>query len=135
MLPVLLNGEGHGPDTNGSSWRSRFTFLSSPAYGVICLSNFLFFMVLGVPFTFGPDLLLKRGLCTPDLSSYMITCIGLANMAGQIGVGGFADLPWVDSSVVTGVAMVVSGASVAVLPVCATYVQACRLCFLSVFGP
>ena len=103
--------------------------MSSPAYGVICLSNFLFFMVLGVPFTFGPDLLLKRGLCSPDLSSYMITCIGLANMAGQIGVGGFADLPWVDSSVVTGVAMVVSGASVAVLPVCATYVQACQALF------
>ena len=66
----------------------------------------------------------QRGLCTDDeTSSYMITCIGLANMLGQIMVGAFADLPWVNSSVVTGCAMMISGLSVSLLPTCQTYVQ------------
>ena len=58
-----------------------------------------------------------------ETSSYMITCMGLANMLGQIGVGALADLPWVNSSVVSGLAMIVSGLSVSLMPNCHTYVQ------------
>ena len=89
-----------------------------------------------VPFAFGPDLLLKKGLCLDEeTSSYMITCMGLANMLGQIGVGALADLPWVNSSVVSGLAMIVSGLSVSLMPNCQTYVQVIQsllhfLCFL-----
>jgi len=123
-LPPLSEDSLECVEDKKTVWMKKLSFLFSPAYAVTCLANFLFFMVLGVPFAFGPDLLLKKGLCLDEeTSSYMITCMGLANMLGQIGVGALADLPWVNSSVVSGLAMIVSGLSVSLMPNCQTYVQ------------
>ena len=123
MVQWTRNNHCQGGNADWISWSTRFKFLLNPAYALVCLSNFLFFMVLGVPFTFGPDLLVKNGY-EPEAASYMITCIGMANMLGQILVGAFVDLPWVNSSVVTSAAMLICGLAMTVLPTCQTYIQA-----------
>ena len=79
--------------------------------------------MISLPFTFGPDLMLKKQFCCEEQASYLIASIGLSNMAGQVAVGAFVDLPWVSASLATGVSMLGSGLSVLMYPLCQNYGQ------------
>ena len=120
VLEVLKSSEN---PIEAAAAAPKSSFIKNPAYLTYCICNFACFLMISLPFTFGPDLMLKKQFCSEEQASYLIASIGLSNMVGQVAVGAFVDLPWVSASLVTGVSMLGSGLAVLMYPLCQNYGQ------------
>ena len=95
-----------------------------PRLVLFLFSNIPSSLIVALPFNFVPDMLVSKGICEVTSANYIITSIGLSNMAGQILIGALVDLPWVNSTLVFCVSMACCSATIVIYPFCETYIQA-----------
>lgn len=89
-------------------------------YSLFCLSNFLLYMSVDVPYVHLPDHVSEKGAATGDQVSWLISIIGIFNTLGIVFVGYIGDKPWLDASFVYTLFIVLSGLAMGAIPLCGT---------------
>lgn len=99
----------------------NFKLLKDPLFFLIGVSNFFGMMGFYTPFVYLPNMAAQYEDISVDDASFLISVIGISNTLGRVLSGWISDLPWVNSLVVTNVALVLSALSVFLFPFCASY--------------
>lgn len=87
----------------------------------LCISNILVFMGLGIPFAFGPDMMVQKHIMSKENGSNLITPIGLTSMIVMPLIGSLIDNgPRLDPIMVTAFSLVSAGFSMILFTVCKT---------------
>ena len=87
----------------------------------LCISNILVFMGLGIPFAFGPDMMVQKQIMSKENGSNLITPIGLTSMIVMPLIGSLIDNgPRLDPIMVTALSLVSAGFSMILFTVCKT---------------
>ncbi|XP_054715516.1 monocarboxylate transporter 14-like [Uloborus diversus] len=97
-----------------------FSNFKNVAYTVFCISNFLLYACVDVPYVYIPDQSITRGT-DMNSASLLISILGVLNCLGVVIVGYIGDKPWIDSSLLYSGFIVLSGFSLILLPVIAEY--------------
>lgn len=98
----------------------NFALLKNKLFLLICLSNVLGMLGFYTPFVYLPNMAVLRGIPVED-ANFLISIIGISNTVGRVLAGWISDFKWVNSQVVTILAILLSGVSVFVLPFCNSY--------------
>uniref|UniRef100_A0A0K2UYI8 Major facilitator superfamily (MFS) profile domain-containing protein n=1 Tax=Lepeophtheirus salmonis TaxID=72036 RepID=A0A0K2UYI8_LEPSM len=98
----------------------NYHLLSNPRFLFICMSNVFAMLGFYVPFVFLPDMAVSRGV-ERESANILISIIGISNTFGRVLAGWFSDFEFVNSLVVTNIALFLSGISVLLLPVFNSY--------------
>nr|XP_027197346.1 uncharacterized protein LOC113791732 [Dermatophagoides pteronyssinus] len=85
-------------------------------YSIFCLSNFLLYVCIDVPYVYIPDQVITSGASDKDHASQYISIIGIFNIFGVIFVGYIGDKPWLDASFIYAILVSISGLMMAALP-------------------
>ncbi|UYV69590.1 hypothetical protein LAZ67_6004035 [Cordylochernes scorpioides] len=89
-------------------------------YSLFCISNFLLYAFVDVPYVYLPDSAVSIGV-DKDMASYVISVLGFLNTAGVVIVGYVGDKPWVSSTLLYSGFMVLSGVSMGLVPLARDY--------------
>ena len=87
---------------------------------LIGLSNVFGMLGFYTPFVYLPDMAAIRGVEIND-ANFLISIIGISNTVGRVAAGWISDFEWVNSLLVTNLAIFFSGVCVFVLPWCQSY--------------
>ncbi|XP_071165070.1 monocarboxylate transporter 12-B-like isoform X2 [Mytilus edulis] len=82
---------------------------------IFLLSNFFIMLGMNAPYIYLPDRSQEKGVSKSE-SAIFISVIGIANMAGRIVVGWFADRKWVNRLLLYGTSMVICGTATIINP-------------------
>lgn len=91
--------------------------LKNKLFLLIGISNILGMLGFYAPFVYLPNMAESRGIARED-ANFLISLIGVSNTLGRVAAGWFSDFEWVNSLVVTNLAIFLSGVSVFALPFC-----------------
>lgn len=97
------------------------TIFRSIHYTLFCMSNFLLYACVDVPYVYLPDNAITHNV-EEESASFLISILGILNMIGVVMVGYGGDKKWIDSSFLYSAFISVSGLSIAVIPWVKTYV-------------
>ncbi|XP_015914462.1 monocarboxylate transporter 12 [Parasteatoda tepidariorum] len=97
-----------------------FTNFKNIGYTIFCLSNFFLYACVDVPYVYIPDHAVNSGTDMND-ASYLISILGVLNCLGVVTVGYIGDKPWIDSTLLYSGFILLSGLSLALLPIVANY--------------
>ncbi|QQP51764.1 Uncharacterized protein FKW44_013210 [Caligus rogercresseyi] len=98
----------------------NFHLLSNPRFLLIGLSNVFGMLGFYAPFVYLPDMAVSRGI-ERNNANFLLSIIGISNTFGRVIAGWFSDFEFVNSLVVTNIALFLSGISVFLLPVFSSY--------------
>ncbi|CAB4055969.1 unnamed protein product [Lepeophtheirus salmonis] len=82
----------------------NYHLLSNPRFLFICMSNVFAMLGFYVPFVFLPDMAVSRGV-ERESANILISIIGISNTFGRVLAGWFSDFEFVNSLVVTNIAL------------------------------
>ncbi|KAH9516555.1 hypothetical protein DERF_007290 [Dermatophagoides farinae] len=85
-------------------------------YSIFCLSNFLLYVCIDVPYVYIPDQVITSGASDKDGASQYISIIGVFNTFGVVFVGYIGDKPWLDASFIYSILVSISGLVMAAIP-------------------
>lgn len=115
------------------------TFKNIP-YTIFCISNFLLYVCIDIPYVYIPDQATTAGSFDQDGASLLISIIGVFNtlgvvcdsafiifychvltlmiflLCGQVFIGYIGDKPWLDATMIYAFFVTLSGISIAALP-------------------
>lgn len=116
------------------------TFKNIP-YTIFCLSNFLLYACIDIPYVYLPDQAITSGSFDKEGSSLLISVIGVFNTLGvvrnfvivdqligffklffQVFIGYIGDKPWLDASMIYAFFILFSGISLAAIPLTTNYI-------------
>ena len=90
----------------------KFSLFKNPSFVLFCISNVMLFMALNIPFSYGPDMMVQRGIVSEEKGSNFNMAIGFTSMVSMPAVGILADFgPKLNPLVVTFMSMVSAGLS------------------------
>jgi len=127
----LLDSEDSKPIWDTLKEMINFTLLSNPIFMLVGLSNIFGMIGFYVPFVYLPNMAVLKGIALED-ANFLISIIGISNTIGRVLSGWFSDFSWVDSLLVTNIAILLSGITTFVLPFCTSY--AAFTCMALAFG-
>ena len=116
----LLEPEGAQPIWNALKEMVNLTLLVNPIFLLVGISNVFGMLGFYVPFVYLPNMAVLRGVSVEN-ANFLLSIIGISNTIGRVISGWFSDFSWVDSLLVTNLAILFSGISTLVLPFCTTY--------------
>ncbi|XP_013774953.1 uncharacterized protein LOC106459835 [Limulus polyphemus] len=96
------------------------TIFRSIHYTLFCLSNFLLYACVDIPYVYLPDNAITHDV-EEESASFLISILGILNMVGVVMVGYGGDKKWIDSSFLYSAFISVSGLTIAVIPWVKTY--------------
>ncbi|TRY63483.1 hypothetical protein TCAL_06855 [Tigriopus californicus] len=96
--------------------------LGNKMFLLIGISNVFGMLGFYTPFVYLPNMANLRGVEIDD-ANFLISIIGISNTLGRVFSGWMSDFSWVNPFVVTNVAVLCSGISVFVLPLCQGYIS------------
>jgi len=99
----------------------NFSLLKDPLFLLVGISNVFGMMGFYTPFVYLPDMAEQYEGITKDSASFLISVIGISNTLGRVVSGWLSDFPWVNSLVVTNMAIILSAVSVFLFPFCTSY--------------
>ncbi|GFY71356.1 monocarboxylate transporter 14 [Trichonephila inaurata madagascariensis] len=97
-----------------------FSNFKNVGYTLFCISNFLLYACVDVPYVYIPDLAISSGT-DKESASLLISILGVLNCLGVVIVGYIGDKPWIDSSLLYSGFILISGVSLALVPVIVHY--------------
>ncbi|KPL97883.1 Monocarboxylate transporter-like protein 1 [Sarcoptes scabiei] len=112
-------------DKSSSFWQSfkeilfdliDFSNFKSLRYSIFCLSNFLLYACIDVPYVYIPDQVITSGASDKEGASKYISIIGVFNTIGVVFVGYIGDKPWLDASFVYAILISISGLVMVTIP-------------------
>jgi len=117
---ILLESESSGI-LAGLKEMMDFTLLKDPLFLLVGISNVFGMMGFYTPFVYLPSMAAqKEGISVED-ASFLISLIGVSNTLGRVASGWLSDFPWVNSLVVTNIAIILSAVTIFLFPLCTTY--------------
>ena len=103
----------------------RSSLLQDPSFLGLCISNFLVFMALGIPFAFGPDMMVQKRIMSEENGSNLITPMGITSMIVMPLNGMLIDNgPKFNPILVTALSLMSAGLSMITFIVCKTELEA-----------
>ncbi|KAG8191847.1 hypothetical protein JTE90_022835 [Oedothorax gibbosus] len=103
-----------------------FSNFKNIGYTIFCLSNFILYACVDVPYVYIPDHATTTGT-DKESASLLISVLGVLNCLGVVIVGYIGDKPWIDSSLLYSGFIVFSGVSLIFLPVVVHYYMTATL--------
>ncbi|KFM73267.1 Monocarboxylate transporter 9, partial [Stegodyphus mimosarum] len=97
-----------------------FTIFRNVGYTLFCISNFLLYACVDVPYVYIPDHAHSSGT-DMESASFLISILGVLNCLGVVIVGFIGDKPWIDSSLLYSGFILISGFSLVLLPLTINY--------------
>ncbi|XP_035213357.1 monocarboxylate transporter 9-like isoform X1 [Stegodyphus dumicola] len=97
-----------------------FTIFKNVGYTLFCISNFLLYACVDVPYVYIPDHAHSSGT-DMESASFLISILGVLNCLGVVIVGFIGDKPWIDSSLLYSGFILISGVSLVLLPLTINY--------------
>ena len=90
----------------------KLSLFKNPSFVLFCISNVMLFMALNIPFSYGPDMMVQRGIVSEEKGSNFNMAIGFTSMVSMPTVGILVDFgPKLNPFVVTFMSMVSAGLS------------------------
>ena len=103
----------------------KMSVLKNHFFVGICFSNILVFMGLGIPFAFGPDMMVQKRIMSKENGSNLITPIGITSMIVMPLIGLLIDNgPKLNPILVTALSLMSAGLSMITILFCNTEVEA-----------
>ncbi|KAJ6216162.1 hypothetical protein RDWZM_007319 [Blomia tropicalis] len=93
------------------------SFKSTP-YTIFCLSNFLLYVCIDIPYVYLVDQAITSGTFDKETASLLISIIGVFNTIGVVIIGYIGDKPWLDANMVYAFFITLCGISFAAIPLC-----------------
>ena len=91
----------------------------------LCVSNILVFLGLGIPFAFGPDMMVQKNIMSSENGSNLIIPIGLTSMIVMPVIGILIDHgPKLNPILITAASLVSAGLSMFTFVICKTELEA-----------
>eukprot|EP00095_Tigriopus_kingsejongensis_P002022 snap_masked-scaffold1627_size33010-processed-gene-0.3 protein:Tk02022 transcript:snap_masked-scaffold1627_size33010-processed-gene-0.3-mRNA-1 annotation:"monocarboxylate transporter" len=100
----------------------NFELLGNKMFLLVGISNVFGMLGFYTPFVYLPNMARLRGVELDD-ANFLISMIGISNTFGRVLSGWLSDFSWVNPFVVTNVAVLCSGISVFLLPLCEGYIS------------
>ncbi|KAI1293711.1 Monocarboxylate transporter 12 [Halotydeus destructor] len=120
---MLTISEGNSPARNCfEDVKETFSDLidvsifKSVKYTIFCLSNFLLYMCIDIPYVYMPDHAIHTGSADRESSSFLISVIGIVNTIGIVLVGYIGDKPWIEPATLYSFFISLSGVSIGLIP-------------------
>ncbi|XP_067127605.1 monocarboxylate transporter 9-like [Centruroides vittatus] len=89
-------------------------------YTIFCISNFLLYACVDVPYVYLPDNAINHGV-DKEAASFLISILGILNTGGVVMVGYIGDKSWIDSSVLYSAFIAISGVVMGAIPLIIDY--------------
>jgi len=99
----------------------NFKLLKDPLFLLVGISNVFGMMGFYTPFVYLPNMAQQYGGISKEDAAFLISVIGISNTLGRVISGWISDFPWVNSLVVTNVAIILSAITVFLFPFCGSY--------------
>eukprot|EP00092_Neocalanus_flemingeri_P041880 GFUD01045614.1.p1 GENE.GFUD01045614.1~~GFUD01045614.1.p1 ORF type:complete len:717 (-),score=114.69 GFUD01045614.1:192-2342(-) len=99
----------------------NFKLLADPLFFMIGISNVFGMIGFYTPFVYLPSMAAQYDDISVEDAAFLVSIIGVSNTLGRVLSGWVSDFEWVNSLVVTNIAIILSAACVFVLPFCSTY--------------
>lgn len=96
------------------------SLISNKPYIIFCISSFVFYFFIIVPYVYLVDFVTQLGYSDSD-SAMLLSIIGIGRTVGQIVLGCLGDLPKVNSILIYSVAISFSGIATLLIPVSSNY--------------
>ncbi|GFU07310.1 monocarboxylate transporter 14 [Nephila pilipes] len=97
-----------------------FSNFKNVGYTLFCISNFLLYACVDVPYVYIPDHATTTGT-DKESASFLVSVLGVLNCLGVVIVGYVGDKPWIDPSLLYSGFILISGLSLVLLPVIVSY--------------
>lgn len=85
-------------------------------YTVFCISNFLLYACVDIPYVYLPDQAITSGSFDKEGSAKLISIIGFVNTLGVVLIGYIGDKPWLDASMIYSFFIAISGLALGAIP-------------------
>ncbi|XP_063240304.1 monocarboxylate transporter 12-like [Bacillus rossius redtenbacheri] len=96
------------------------SLFADPQFLLFSVSNFLLYSWYHVPYVFLTDRAISLGVGSVD-AAYLISYLGVLNMAGEVILGWAGDQAWLDAGLVYAACMTACGLSALVVPFVSSY--------------
>jgi len=124
-MSVVGGGQGDQGEKGGMldvlKEMMNFKLLADPLFLLIGISNVFGMIGFYTPFVYLPNMASQFDNISPDEAAVLISVIGVSNTVGRVLSGWLSDFPWVNSLVVTNIAIILSAVSVFLFPFCTSY--------------
>ncbi|CAL1273933.1 unnamed protein product [Larinioides sclopetarius] len=97
-----------------------FSNFKNVGYTIFCLSNFLLYACVDIPYVYVPDHAITTGTDL-ESASLLVSVLGVLNCLGVVIVGYVGDKPWIDPSLLYSGFILISGLSLVLIPVLVNY--------------
>ncbi|KAF8778795.1 Monocarboxylate transporter 14 like protein [Argiope bruennichi] len=97
-----------------------FSNFKNIGYTIFCLSNFLLYACVDIPYVYVPDHAITTGTDL-ESASLLVSVLGVLNCLGVVIVGYIGDKPWIDPSLLYSGFILISGLSLVLIPVLINY--------------
>jgi len=99
----------------------NFKLLADPLFFMIGISNVFGMIGFYTPFVYLPSMAAQYDDISVEDAAFLVSIIGVSNTLGRVLSGWVSDFEWVNSLVVTNIAIILSAVCVFVLPLCSSY--------------
>jgi len=99
----------------------NFKLLADPLFFMIGISNVFGMIGFYTPFVYLPSMAAQYDNISVEDAAFLVSIIGVSNTLGRVLSGWMSDFEWVNSLVVTNIAIILSAACVFVFPFCSSY--------------
>jgi len=99
----------------------NFKLLGDPLFFMIGISNVFGMIGFYTPFVYLPSMAAQFDQISVEDAAFLVSIIGVSNTLGRVLSGWVSDFSWVNSLVVTNIAIILSAICVFVFPFCSSY--------------
>lgn len=99
----------------------NFKLLADPLFFMIGISNVFGMIGFYTPFVYLPSMAAQYEDISVEDAAFLVSIIGVSNTLGRVLSGWVSDFSWVNSLVVTNIAIILSAVCVFVFPFCSSY--------------
>jgi len=99
----------------------NFKLLADPLFLLIGISNVFGMIGFYTPFVYLPSMAAQYDSISVEDAAFLVSVIGVSNTLGRVLSGWVSDFSWVNSLVVTNIAIILSAVCVFVFPFCSSY--------------
>jgi len=99
----------------------NFQLLADPLFLLIGISNVFGMIGFYTPFVYLPSMAAQYDDISVEDAAFLVSVIGVSNTIGRVLSGWVSDFAWVNSLVVTNIAIILSALCVFVFPFCSSY--------------
>jgi len=99
----------------------NFSLLADPLFLLIGISNVFGMIGFYTPFVYLPSMAAQYDSISVEDAAFLVSVIGVSNTLGRVLSGWVSDFSWVNSLVVTNIAIILSAVCVFLFPFCSSY--------------